>query len=461
MYPKRCLLFMILLLYTCAFAGIPRTLYTLNESAETVSSMSMDDWSIQSNIVTTGQMPNQLVVFNDLIYIVNSGTDDIMIIDPQQNNQVVQTIALAEGSNPWAIAFPDSDKAYVTNYVANTVSVIDLATGTVTGNIAVGVAPEGILCKDGQAFVTNTGYAGWGMPYEQSSVSIIDAENDMVIHTVNTPVNAQDVAIAPDGRLNVVCTGDYATTAGSVVIIDLHTGDNQNTPAAVDTVDFGWHDAEHTTPFTPGDLVITVDGKGYCPAWGDGVNGYICSYDANTGTALRDASNPILVGPNLQRLFYDNSLDVVWVPYMKEWGGDGHVQKLDVQQDTIIWESDVIGNGTKDLGILEAIDGDPTGIHPQSQIPATIELAQNYPNPFNPTTTLSYSITQQSNVELSIYNNMGQRINTLVHQTQSAGSYQIEWNGCDANQSPVASGIYYYELCAGNTKTIRKMTLIR
>lgn len=83
-------------------------------------------------------------------------------------------------------------------------------------------------------------------------------------------------------------------------------------------------------------------------------------------------------------------------------------------------------------------------------------LAQNYPNPFNPATTIEYSIKKQSNVEIEIYNAIGQRISTLVNGIQEAGNYKLNWNAKN-----FASGIYFYRIKAGEFTQIKKMILLK
>jgi hypothetical protein len=83
-------------------------------------------------------------------------------------------------------------------------------------------------------------------------------------------------------------------------------------------------------------------------------------------------------------------------------------------------------------------------------------LNQNYPNPFNPMTTIKYQLPINSDVELSIYNLLGQKIATLVSEKQKAGYHQVEWDA-----SGFASGIYYYRIEAGEFQDVKKMILIR
>jgi poly(3-hydroxybutyrate) depolymerase/N-acetylneuraminic acid mutarotase len=93
---------------------------------------------------------------------------------------------------------------------------------------------------------------------------------------------------------------------------------------------------------------------------------------------------------------------------------------------------------------------------PKNQTPDDFVLHQNYPNPFNPVTTIGYQLSVPNQVELSIYNTLGQKVTTLVSQKQPAGKYQVQWNA-----SGFASGVYYYRLEAGEFVDVKKMILIR
>jgi hypothetical protein len=96
-----------------------------------------------------------------------------------------------------------------------------------------------------------------------------------------------------------------------------------------------------------------------------------------------------------------------------------------------------------------------------NSIPTRFKMTQNYPNPFNSATTISYHVSEITDIELTIFNILGQKIRTLVNCRQSAGSYQIQWDGQDNEGRNVASGIYFYRLKAGEFAKIRKMVLIK
>ncbi len=86
----------------------------------------------------------------------------------------------------------------------------------------------------------------------------------------------------------------------------------------------------------------------------------------------------------------------------------------------------------------------------------TYHLEQNYPNPFNPTTNITYSIPQSGQVQLRVYDVLGNKITTLVNEQKPVGTYEVEFN---ANN--LSSGIYFYKIVSGNYTNIKKMILLR
>ena len=89
-------------------------------------------------------------------------------------------------------------------------------------------------------------------------------------------------------------------------------------------------------------------------------------------------------------------------------------------------------------------------------LPRQFMLLQNYPNPFNPTTMINYQLPMTCEVDLSVYNILGQKVATLVAERQQAGSYKVEWDA-----SKIASGVYLYRIEAGNFTDVRKMIIMK
>jgi hypothetical protein len=90
-------------------------------------------------------------------------------------------------------------------------------------------------------------------------------------------------------------------------------------------------------------------------------------------------------------------------------------------------------------------------------------LEQNYPNPFNPDTTIKFFIPKLAssnraaqNVSLKIYDILGRRVASLVNESKYPGSYEVKFNA-----SNLRSGIYFYELIAGNFTQTKKMILMK
>ncbi|MFQ5865621.1 MAG: S8 family serine peptidase [bacterium] len=106
-------------------------------------------------------------------------------------------------------------------------------------------------------------------------------------------------------------------------------------------------------------------------------------------------------------------------------------------------------------GVITAIE------EPVPVLPTEFSLKQNFPNPFNPTTFIRYEIAKDSEVELTIYNLLGQKIRTLVNERQNAGFYSIQWEGKNEAGMPVSSGVYLYRLKAGDFTVSREMVLLR
>jgi Secretion system C-terminal sorting domain len=88
--------------------------------------------------------------------------------------------------------------------------------------------------------------------------------------------------------------------------------------------------------------------------------------------------------------------------------------------------------------------------------PSVFSLNQNYPNPFNPSTMISYSLPQATNVKLIVYNAIGQPVRVLENGFKSAGTYNVSFNA-----SELSSGIYFCKIEAGQFSQIRKMMLLK
>lgn len=91
-----------------------------------------------------------------------------------------------------------------------------------------------------------------------------------------------------------------------------------------------------------------------------------------------------------------------------------------------------------------------------NNIPASFELSQNYPNPFNPSTKIVYTVSEATNINLTVFNILGQKVAQLVNDFKNVGTYEVTF---DAENLP--SGLYLYTFEDGNTRITKKMTLLK
>jgi photosystem II stability/assembly factor-like uncharacterized protein len=89
-------------------------------------------------------------------------------------------------------------------------------------------------------------------------------------------------------------------------------------------------------------------------------------------------------------------------------------------------------------------------------VPSGYSLSQNYPNPFNPSTTFSYSVPQPSKVVIKVYDILGNEIAILMDEEKSIGTYELTWNAAN-----LSSGVYFYQLRAGDYVNTKKMILLK
>ena len=111
-----------------------------------------------------------------------------------------------------------------------------------------------------------------------------------------------------------------------------------------------------------------------------------------------------------------------------------------------------------DIGAFESPnERNPVGVKDNSnELPTEFDLSQNYPNPFNPSTTLSWQSPVSSWQTLKVYDVLGNEIETLVSDEKPAGTYEVMWDSKN-----YSSGVYFYQLKAGDFVETKKMILLR
>ena len=117
--------------------------------------------------------------------------------------------------------------------------------------------------------------------------------------------------------------------------------------------------------------------------------------------------------------------------------GDGFVTKLSALADP----ADVFDDG--------------------ATIPEGFDLGQNYPNPFNSSTIISFSLDRPSDVDVKIFNLIGQEVRWERFGRKAAGAHQWTWDGCDDQGKALASGVYFYQIKAGGSVISKKMVMLK
>ena len=141
----------------------------------------------------------------------------------------------------------------------------------------------------------------------------------------------------------------------------------------------------------------------------------------------------------------------------------GNELRLNLQFDLLHPESSM----TQGLNLTEIKIDDkvmlPTVVNnlKETAIPNRFELYQNHPNPFNPETTIQFQLPKSGQVKIDIFNQLGQKVKTLLNEQKPAGTFEVRWNGVDDKGQPVVSGVYFYKMTAGKFTAIKKMALIR
>jgi hypothetical protein len=101
------------------------------------------------------------------------------------------------------------------------------------------------------------------------------------------------------------------------------------------------------------------------------------------------------------------------------------------------------------------------GVARVTVLPTAYALSDNYPNPFNPETRISFALPKSGEVDLVIYNVLGEKVKSLVSGKMEAGYHRVSWDGKDAHGVGVSSGVYFYRLTAGDFTATKKMTLVK
>jgi hypothetical protein len=176
----------------------------------------------------------------------------------------------------------------------------------------------------------------------------------------------------------------------------------------------------------------------------DGINEIIMEKDKYNPY---EARVKILNGSDGQVLYQNNYVGVILYIMPFDIDGDGFVEICIAEYRPTV--------GYDRLTILSTTST-PIGLKENQNTVTDFKLKQNYPNPFNPTTTIEYSIAKEADVQILLYNEIGQLVKTLSDGFKRAGSYKVTFDG-----TGIASGVYFYQLSVDGNLEAKKMILIK
>ena len=200
------------------------------------------------------------------------------------------------------------------------------------------------------------------------------------------------------------------------------------------------------------------------------------TYNGFTSSKISNQSYKFYLSSGTKAANGDNYTNIAKIYYMPPWTGQCQINYTTPNingytvfdtNDSLNFVSEVQGTvGANPCGTVPY----PCGDGPEREgneyaqedlMPDRFNLHPNRPNPFNPTTVIAYDIPTPSHVTIDIINILGQRIITLVDEEKAAGSHEVIWNATDENGVRVATGIYLYNMRAGEFTQTRKMMLMK
>jgi hypothetical protein len=386
-------------------------------------------------------------------------------------------LEIASGALGNAGAEFDGTYYYTTRWASTLIHRYDLAGNMLEEFSIPGVSGLRDLAYDGQYF-----YGGAA----STTIYMMDFDTKTLIGTISSPVNVRFIAY--DEAFDGFWVGDWATAA---TLIDR----NGTTLATITTGLAGQYGAAYDKWSSDGPYLWIFD-----QGSGAGLPQIIHQFDIASGTATGFTHDVLAeLGPNASAIagglwtgegveggvasiggclqgtpdvFFSYELATAGPTWMKMLVTSGQVDPNDAFDAPARIYGETAGMDTAWVVFYTNDPAAPvinvevnvdviTGIGDVNTVPTSYAVSQNYPNPFNPSTTIKYQLPQTSDVQLQIFNVLGQKVRTLLNSKVEAGYHEAIWDGRNDLGHQVASGIYIYKFQAGNFQKTLKLMLLK
>jgi DNA-binding beta-propeller fold protein YncE len=228
----------------------------------------------------TGRAPNDVDVVGSRLYIVNSLDNDVSVVN-LETGETVGCIDLGTGVNPWEFTPEPADttRGWITSFVSGEVMELDLAAMKVLRRDTVGVGAEGLAVTSNRVWVTLSGYDGAEGKFKDGTVVVLNKSDLSEAARLAVPPNPQFLFTGADGRMQVICTGNFDDVSGEVVRIEADAS------AVRDTLALGG--SPYRAAVAPGGVAYVA-----------GYYGGVTSYDTGSFVVLHDVNDPVLPEPS-------------------------------------------------------------------------------------------------------------------------------------------------------------------
>lgn len=420
---------LIFALFFAAAALAEERLYVVQVSDESLAAIGIESGAVDAHVLDLGYGCNEIIAHGNRLYVTNSLQNTVQEIDAE-NHVTLRDIQLPGGVNPYALAVLNPDTLAITNFVSNNLLLLRLSTGAFVANIPVGLAPEGVLVHADRVYVCltrmlpNFDYApGVVMVYDRRSLAFVDS--------IPVGINPQFAAVDDRNQLHVVCTGNYVSVAGQVVIVNLTTLE------LLHQIEIGGTPAK-----------ISMGGEyAYLAAGGWAGSGEVFQYRLDDFVVVRGAGNPIRTGLGATDVsaMPDGTFFVscFMIDVVEQRSSDGNLIRT--------------YNLSDGPGALLRYPGPANSMPRQTQYPDQ-QLILAYPNPFKSGIHLKLAAAARSATIVNIYNVIGQRVAAVPIPASHTSAI---WTPRSHNVNDLVSGTYIVRMEDGGGGEALRIVYIR